>query len=96
MYYPVSNAMLVELIGSEQHSNNTCCPNCYVATDLGLCGGELNEADALELARLTVSGQADSVDSTAVSKGCCELLAHCILAQVLVKALHKDGGAIAV
>lgn len=65
-------------------------------TDLGLCCGKLDEANALELARLAVCGQANSGDRTALSKCFCELLAHFLLAQVFVKALHEYGGAIAV
>lgn len=63
---------------------------------LGINAAKLNEANALELARLTVCGQAHSANSTAVSKGLCQLLTDLILTQVLVEALDKDGGALGV
>lgn len=92
-------SILTTLNRAEDQSNKETKHAAYTgcaATDLGLSGSKLDETDALELTRLTVCRQAYSVDSTAVCKGCCKLLAHCILAQVLVKALDKDGGAIAV
>ena len=63
---------------------------------LGFSSCKLNEANALELSRLTVCGQAHGADSTALSKGLCQLLANGFFAKVLVKALDKDGCAVAV
>lgn len=68
----------------------------WIMAYLGLCCSKLDEADALELARLAVCGQAHRGDCTALSERLRELLAHFLLAQVFVKALHKYSGAIAV
>ena len=64
------------------------------AAYLGLKAAKLDEANALEFSRLTVCGQAHCVDCSAFGKSLCQLLTHCLLAQILVKTLDKDGSAL--
>ena len=70
-----------------------CTAHC-TATHLGLCGLELHKPDALELPRLAVHGQPHVEHSASLAERLGQLLAHLVLAQVLVKALDKDGGAL--
>ena len=62
-------------------------------THLGLIGGKLDEAKALEGPSLPVGWQAHRVDLAAALEGLRQCSAHIILAHGAVKALDKDAGA---
>lgn len=61
---------------------------------LALGGCKLDEAEALELARVVVFRETDVHDFAALAEGFLEGAAHRTLALAAVKALHEDGGAV--